>query len=80
MAGIYESVGSSEANVRITYDDLSVAQLEAEKKGASPARASATILVKAVKDKAHARHVFNKKHAHKYKNPTITRVTMVGEK
>ena len=80
MAGIYESVGNSVANVMITFDDVSPAQREAERKGASPARASTTILVKAVKDKAHARHVFNKKHAYKYKNPTITRVTMVGEK
>ena len=74
MAGLVESEGRGEAKVLITYDDTSATQAEAEKNGASPARASTTLLIKNVKDKAHARHVFDKKHAHKYKNPKITRV------
>ncbi len=73
MAGIYESEGHGEAVVQFNFADTPEAQA-VEKNGAS-ARASSSVVIKNVKDKAHARHVFMKKHAHKYKDTKIVRVT-----
>lgn len=70
--GIEESAGTKTAKVLISYDD--------EEVEGQTHRASRTHVIKDVKDKAHARHVFKTKHAHAYKNPTITRVTMDGDK
>lgn len=73
LSGLAESAGTKTAKVLISYDDK---ETDWEGKPQPPARASATLLIKAVKDKAHARHVFDVKHKDKYKNAKITRVTM----
>jgi hypothetical protein len=71
MAGITESAGKKTAAVLISYDDPS-----------GSGRASTTINVNAVKDKAHAKHVFDVNTSQtgpfkaKYKNAKITRITM----
>ena len=74
-AGIQESAGTKTAKVLISFDDESEAAKKANPDAAH--RGSATLMIKAVKDKAHARHVFDVKHKDKYKNAKITRVTMV---
>lgn len=80
-AGIQESAGTKTAKVLISFDDESEAAKKADPEGKMTQRGSATLMIKAVKDKAHARHVFDVKHKSKYKNPKITRVTMVeGDK
>lgn len=72
IAGLVESAGKLTAKVKFSYDDESAAQ---KAKGTN-ARASAEMDLKNVRDKAHARHVFDVKHSHKYQNVKITRVTM----
>jgi hypothetical protein len=66
MAGLTESAGTKAFNVLFSYDD-------------GDARASNTVKIDAVKDKAHARHVFDVKHGRSKKHPNakITRVTEV---
>jgi hypothetical protein len=71
VAGIAESAGNKTAAVMISYDDPS-----------GSGRASTTILINAVKDRAHAKHVFDSNTSQtgpfkaKYKNAKITRITM----
>lgn len=66
VAGLAESAGTKAFNVMFSYDD-------------GDARASGTVKIDAVKDKAHARHVFDVKHgkSKKYLNVKIARVTEV---
>lgn len=66
MAGLSESAGTLTFKVLASYDDPS-----------GEGRASTTVTINKVKDKAHARHVFDSKHSSKYKNVKITRVTEV---
>lgn len=66
VAGLAESAGTLTFKVLATYDDPS-----------GEGRASTTVTINKVKDKAHARHVFDVKHAQKYPNAKITRVTEV---
>jgi len=72
-AGIEESDGTKTAKVLISYDDK---ETDWEGKKQPPARATATLVIKNIKDKAHARHVFDVWHKGKYKNAKITRVMM----
>lgn len=66
-AGIFEAKGTKEAEIKYSYDDES-----------GKGRATGTVQLKHITDKAHARHVFDVKHSSKYKdkNLKITRVTV----
>lgn len=75
MAGINESAGTKSATVMYSCDDESAAAKNAEGK-VGQQRASGKVVIKDIKDKAHARHVFTVKHAPKLKNAKITRVMM----
>jgi hypothetical protein len=66
VAGITESAGTKVFNVMFSYLDKD-----------GKARATATMKIDYVKDKAHARHVFDAKYASKYPEAKITRVTEV---
>lgn len=72
VAGIMESDGKEKAKVLFSYED--------EMENGTPSTSTATVTISAIKDKAHARHVFNLKYAPKYKNAKITRVTMISDK
>lgn len=71
VAGISESAGNKTADVLVSYDDPS-----------GSGRASTTLKISAIKDKAHAKHVFDVKTSQtasfksKYKNAKITRITV----
>lgn len=64
MAGLQESIGDKQAKLAFSFDE-----------GAE--RKHDTMTFTAVKGKAHARHVFETLHSSKYKNASITRVTMI---
>jgi hypothetical protein len=76
MAGLTESAGNKTATVLYSCDDESESAKKADPEGNMKQRATGQVKIKAVKDKAHARHVFMVKHAPKMTNPKITRVTM----
>jgi hypothetical protein len=76
LSGLTESAGNLTAKVLFSCVDNSAAQKAADPESKIKARCSNTLMIKNVKDKAHARHVFDKKHAGKYEDPKITRVTM----
>lgn len=80
LVGLPESKGDKSFKVLFSFDDESEAMKAAKEAGATyKARGSNTITIKDVKDAAHARHVFNVKHAHQYKNPKITRATEIKQ-
>jgi hypothetical protein len=66
LSGLTESAGDGSAKVMFSFDA----------DHAKSARNSATVTIKKIKDKAHARHVFGVEHAAKYPDVKITRVTM----
>lgn len=82
IAGLTESAGTKTFKVLVSYDIDPGKGLDAEAaakaRESSKPRGSATVEIKAVRDKAHARHVFDVKHASKYPGAKITRVTEVA--
>jgi hypothetical protein len=80
LSGLAESAGDKSAKVMFSFDADPGEGLDAEAaskaRADKPGRNSATVTVKAIKDAAHARHVFGVKHAAKYPGAKITRVTM----
>jgi hypothetical protein len=72
IAGLTESAGTKKFKVLFQYDDRT-------REDKPTALASGSVVIDAVKDKAHARHVFDVKHGKnkKYPNAKITRVTEV---
>lgn len=73
IAGIAESAGNKTAKLLISYDDK---ETDSEGNKQPPARATSTLLIKSVKDRAHALHIFDIRHKSKYKNAKVVRVTM----
>jgi hypothetical protein len=74
IAGLTESAGTKAFKVMISFDDEKASKEHPDAKH----RASAVVEIKAVRDAAHARHVFDVKYASKYPGVKITRVTEVA--
>lgn len=80
LAGLEESRGTNTATVLFSFKDNSKSQKEYEANGGAAAIATSKVTLPYIKDKAHARHVFDSHYAWKYENPKITRITITPSK